>query len=274
VAENRFDMQTRPRRPRTPRLVRKLSHWSRIAGDVLRSEGVGRLFARAGAVIRGLVYREIVVTVLDLKQPLRSVPSVEGLSMRFLRPEDVEAYARFRGTSVEASPLRGRLGKGHRGSSAWLEGEIVSAGWVATERGWFADIGRAVRLAPYEVLGYDSYTAEPFRGRSIAAARAVWSGEQLRDEGFRRIVGWVSPQNRPGFGPPRKAGFRFLGRAGFVRIGQLRRDFVQPEGGRRRWARRREPIEIERDFGSVLSGDPMRDAVAIALPGERSAGSA
>ena len=105
---------------------------------------------------------------------------------------------------------------------------------------------------------YDTYTAERCRGRGIAGVRALWAADYLREAGYRRLVGWIAPQNRPAFGPARKAGYRRLGVAGFIRLGPWRRDFVQPAGGRRRWAVRSEPIRIERDFAALSGSVPAR----------------
>ena len=209
-------------------------------------------------MVAGTVYRHVVVVALDLSGALPEATTDAPVRIRLLRPEDVEAYARFREEPLEARPGLGRLERGDLCISVWLEEEIVSVGWISRERGWVDEIGRALELAPDEAYGYDTYTAERCRGRGIAGVRALWAADYLREAGYRRLVGWIAPQNRPAFGPARKAGYRRLGVAGFIRVGPWRRDFVQPAGGRRRWAARAEPIRIERDFAALSGSLPAR----------------
>jgi len=201
------------------------------------------------------VYRQVVLFTLDLLQPLPELTTDVPIEIRLLRPEDVDAYRTFRGTSVHESLALRRLEKGDLCAGAWLDGEIISAGWLAFGRGRVAEIGRQLSLGPDEAYLYDSYTSESFRGHGVAGVRSVWSARYLRAAGYRWTLTCISPENRPAFGPPRKVGYRRLGTAGFVRFGPLRRDFVLPVGGERRWARRREPIVFDRDFGSVIQVD-------------------
>jgi GNAT superfamily N-acetyltransferase len=194
------------------------------------------------------VYRCVEVVALDLARPLPHIESDLPLEIRRLLAEEVPAYARFRGRDVEGVPGRGRLERGDMCVCAWLDGEIVAASWLAFESAWIDEIGRGVRLARDEAYVYDSFTTESRRGAGIAAFRARWTAEHLRLQGYRRIVGWISLQNRPALGPARKLGYASLGQAGFVRMWPWRRDFVAPEGGARRWAARDTPIVVERDF--------------------------
>ena len=243
---------------RHPWLRRKFRRWRRVAGEVRRGEGPRRLLVRGLVVVVGAVYRHVVFVTVDLSRPLPEAHTDVPLAFRLLRPEDAEAYARFRAEPAGAMPGIGRLAKGDVCVTAWLDDEIVSVGWISLERGWVDEIGRGLELASDEAYVYDSYTAERLRGRGVAGARALWAAAYLRDAGYRRFVGWISPQNRPAFGPARKAGYRKLGIAGFIRLGPWRRDFVHPMEGRRRWAARVEPIRIERDFtvsGSLPEAD-------------------
>ena len=230
-------------------LVRKLRRWWKVGGEVLRREGPGRLLVRSGTAVRGLVYRDIILVALDVTHEVSDVERKVPVEMRLLGPEDVEAYARFRGLPVEHVTARRRFEKGDACIAAWLGDEIVSAGWYSFGTAWVDDIGRGLRLAPGEVFGYDLYTAESHRGLGVASQRGRWAADYLRAEGFRTVVAGISPQNLPVRGPARKLGYDTLGRAGFLRLGPLRRDFVRPEGGSRRWGRQAHPIEIERDFG-------------------------
>jgi hypothetical protein len=235
-----------PHRPRP--LLRKLRRWWKVGGEVLRREGPARLVVRSTTAVRGLVYRDVILVALDLTHDVPDVATVVPVVMRLLGPADVESYARFRGLSVEHVTTRRRLEKGDACIAAWVDDEIVSAGWYSFENAWVDDVGRGLRLAPGEVFGYDLYTAESQRGRGVASERGRWAAGHLRAEGYQTFVAGISPQNLPVRGPAQKLGYDTLGRAGFVRLGPLRRDFVKPEGGRRRWARRSTPIETARDF--------------------------
>jgi hypothetical protein len=237
---------TRDRRFRG--IERATLRWRRKAGEVLRREGLGRVTARASVVAKGAVYRYVVFVAMDLTRPVLAMPPGPAVQMRVLRPDDVEAYARSRSRPVDSVPVLRRLEKGHVCVAAWLEEEIVSTAWYAFDAVRVDEIDRLLRLAADEAYVYDSYTTERLRGLSIAALRGRWAIEHFRDLGFTRTVGWVSPQNLPAFGPARKLGAETLGRAGYFRLGPWRREFVEPEGARRRWAARGEALVLARDF--------------------------
>ncbi len=228
---------------------RKVRRWWRVGGEVLRREGPGRLLVRSGTAVRGLVYRDVILVALDLSRDVPEVAAVVPVVMRLLRPDDVAAYARFRGLSVEHVTTRRRLESGDACIAGWVDDDIVTAGWYSFGTAWVDDVGRGLRLRPDEVFGYDLYTAEAHRGQGVASQRGRWAAAHLRAEGYRTLVAGISPQNLPVRGPTQKLGYDTLGRAGFVRLGPLRRDFVLPEGGVRRWGRRADPIETQRDFG-------------------------
>jgi GNAT superfamily N-acetyltransferase len=234
---------------RSRALVRKLRRWWKVGGEVLRREGPGRLLVRSGTAVRGLVYRDVILVALDVTHEVPDVATLVPVGMRLLGPEDVEAYARFRALPVEHVTTRRRLEQGDASIAAWQGDEIVSAGWYSFGTAWVDDIGRGLRRAPGEVFGYDLYTAESHRGLGVASQRGRWAADYLKAAGYRTVVAGISPQNLPVQGPTRKLGYDTLGRAGFLRLGPLRRDFVRPEGAARRWGRRAEPIETERDFG-------------------------
>ena len=79
-------------------------------------------------------------------------------------------------------------------------------GMPSTRSAWTRSVV-VLRLAPDEAYVYDSYTTESLRGLGIASLRGRWAIAHFRELGFRRTVGWVSPQNLPAFGPARKLGY-------------------------------------------------------------------
>lgn len=248
-----MDPQTGNRHRSRP-LLRKLRRWWKLGGEVLRREGPGRLLVRSGTALRGLVYRDVILVALDVTHEVPDVERKVAVETRLLGPDDLEAYARFRAQSAENGQTRRRLENGDACIAAWLDGEIVSAAWYSFGTAWVDDIGRALRLAQGEVFGYDLYTAESQRGLGVASERGRWAAGYFRTEGYRSVVAGLSPQNLPVQGPAQKLGYDTLGRAGFLRLGPLRRDFVRPEGGGRRWGPRAAPIETERDFPRSASG--------------------
>lgn len=232
------------------RKIRRARRVRRTGREIFREEGLVRLLARTAVVVAGAVYRHVVFFSLDLARPVPEITTDVPVEFRFLRFEDGDAYGQFRADPAHVILCLRRLEKGDHCVAAWLDDEIVSAGWFSVGTGYIAEIGRPMRLALDEVYLFDSYTVARLRGRNIASARARWVAAYLHDAGYRRTISFVSPKNRRGFGPPYKAGYQRLGIGGFVRLGLWRRDFVQPLGGTRRWARRRQPIEFERDFPS------------------------
>jgi hypothetical protein len=228
--------------------ARRVRRRALTGAEVFRREGPSRLLARASAILGGVVYRHVLLFARDLSRPLPEVSTDLPIEIRLLRHADLDAYARFRGDAAHLAAAQQRLERGDFCIAAWLEDEIASAAWVSFGESRLAEIGRRLSLTAGEVYTYDSYTTERLRGRGVAAARAVWSAAHLRDAGYRRSIGSVSPRNRPALGPPEKAGYRMIGIAGFVRLGPLRRDFVQRAGGQRRWVRRDKPIVAEHDF--------------------------
>ncbi len=206
---------------------------------------------RVAAAVGSVFYRSIVFIARDLTDPPPVIRSSLPVEIRLLDVGDADAWRRHR-ADLEPSRIEdrlARLGRGHACVAAWLEGEIVASVWFAVDEARIPEIGRHFMLRPGEVFAYDSYTNESERSHGIATARAVWTARYLRDQGYERVIGHLRPENRPGFGPPARAGYSEIGSAGYVRLWPLRWDFVRPVGRRRRWSRREEPIDLAADLG-------------------------
>jgi hypothetical protein len=52
--------------------------------------------------------------------------------------------------------------------------------------------------------------------------------------GYRRLLTVIVPENKTAFRPPAKAGFRFIGRMGYIQIGPWRHLFCRMNSGLRR----------------------------------------
>lgn len=229
-------------------LLRELRSFRRIAGEVVRREGVWRLVVRSSHAVAGIVYRSVAIRGRDLTLalPPGSAPD-PSVQMRVLALEDAEALARHRG-DLEHRRVADRIERLQSGQTcvaAWLDGEIASTIWLAFGTAWLPEIRRAIRLGPDEVFLYDSYTSEQLRGRGIATMRGLWTVGYLRENGYRFAFGHTAPENRPAQGPPEKTGYSVLAIAGYVRLGPWRRDFVRLVDGERTWGRQTEPIESE-----------------------------
>jgi ribosomal protein S18 acetylase RimI-like enzyme len=239
---------------RRHRVLGELRSFRRIAGEVVRREGVWRLVVRTSYAVAGVVYRSVAIRGRDLTVPLpaRRPSPDDAVEMRILTSDDAEALARHR---ADLEPRRiadrvARLGSDQLCVAAWLEDEIASTVWVAFGSAWLPELRRAIRLQPHEVFLYDSYTSERLRGRGIATMRALWTAEYLREGGYRFAFGHTAPENQPAQGPPEKTGYEVLATAGYVRLGPWRRDFVRLPDGVRSWARRTEPIVSETLVGA------------------------
>ena len=189
------------------------------ARQLLRDAGPRNLWFRT---LGELGYRRQLVTELRLPAPAVDAPQLSDAEMRFLGEADLDAYATLRGASGEASE---RFARGERCFGIWLDGKLVSTRWLARGRVWLDYIDRVATLAPSDVYYHDVYTLPDYRGRGLSRWSAVFIPELLAAEGARRIVGLLEPENRAGMGANKMAGYRVVGKIGYVKLGPWRRDF-------------------------------------------------
>jgi hypothetical protein len=212
--------------------------WSRAlarSAEVLRSEGVRSLALKA---LGKTVFRKVVLIELDLEQLETDLSTDVPLRTSFLRPEDVPEYLRFRPDCGEEE-VRERLAHGDICFVAWNDGRIASASWFQFGKAQIPGLDRQIPLEERQVYDYDSWTASDLRGHNIATVRDKEAFLKLRDAGYRSVLGYVLPENRSGFGPPAKLGFRKIGSAGFVRLGPVRLDFIRHHEHHAEWKVRR-----------------------------------
>lgn len=215
------------------------------AVQVARTEGMLSLGHRLLRRALSPVFQELVLFVRDLREPESELSPVPPVEVRLLRPEEAGLLAELHPALTQAV-VRQRLEAGAACVTAWRDGRPVGVAWV--KFGEVDMLGRPFLLAPDEALGWWVYTHPSARGQGVATAMLVYRIRFLREAGYRRLIAFVAPENRPGFGPVRRAGYRAIGRVGVVRLGSWERHFLRPEGGRRRWARRAEPIVPGRDL--------------------------
>ena len=185
---------------------------------VLRREGLRTLVARAAGET---VYRRLVVMTCDLARAPDVVP--DGLEFSLLREGDLSDYARLRpGGEAQAAE---RLAAGDRCVAAWSCGRLVGVRWLGTGSVRIEYLDLVLELADCEIYNYDAFTDEAFRRRGVASAIRAYAFALLRDEGYRRSVTAVLPENGAAVSNARNAGYRPAARIGYVRVGRWRRTF-------------------------------------------------
>jgi ribosomal protein S18 acetylase RimI-like enzyme len=111
------------------------------------------------------------------------------------------------------------------------EDELLGACWVARGRLWSAYLRREIELGPYEALTYETYTTPSARGLGVGPELRAWVVNRLREDGFRRLLATVSPDNRSAVRLVEKLGYRRVGTIGYLGAGGRRRDFVRLRPG-------------------------------------------
>ena len=192
--------------------------WSR-AGEVLRQGGRRQLWFRA---LGELGYRRQLVTELLLPTGAADTTPPPDAQARFLDEADLDAYAALHGTADEATE---RFARGERCFGIWLDGRLVSTRWLATGTARLGYLGREVALAPGDVHIHETYTEPGHRGRGISGISGAIVPAVLAAEGARRVVGVLEPENTMGIRANEKAGYRIVGRIGYLKLGPWRRDF-------------------------------------------------
>jgi hypothetical protein len=193
----------------------------------MRDEVITARKGEAGSVplwvrlLGATVYRRVVVLERRLDSSLPEVAARVPARIALLNAADGGHYARFR-PDLEPEVFRHRLAEGHRCFAAWHEGEIVHAGWAATQDAWIDYLGCQFPLEAGDVYQFDSFTAPAFRGFDLAGARIAWMARYFRDSELRRLFAVVWPENTAAFRPLEKAGYRRYGWLRVIRLGRWR----------------------------------------------------
>ncbi len=235
------------RRRRATPVEEPPARWRRLRRclDIVRREGVVSLGHRLLRRALSPVYQELVLLARDLRQPIPEPSSRLPVEVRLLRAEEAPLLSALHPALTEAV-VRQRLDAGATCLAAWSGGRPLGVAWV--KFGEVDMLGRPFLLAPDEALGWWVYTHPGARGQGVATAMLLARLRYLQEAGYRRLVAFVAPENRPGFGPVLRAGYRRIGRVGVVRLGPWQCHFLRREGERRRWSGRREPIVVGRDL--------------------------
>ncbi|MDQ3823160.1 MAG: hypothetical protein M3321_07960, partial [Actinomycetota bacterium] len=117
------------------------------------------------------------------------------------------------------------LAAGHRCFGAWRAGRLVAVRWLATGAPHVEYLDLDLELADGDVYHYDTFTDPAERRRGISLASQARLFEALREDGHRRALRAVLPENRAAIADAVRAGFRPRGRVGYVKLGPWRRAF-------------------------------------------------
>jgi RimJ/RimL family protein N-acetyltransferase len=156
------------------------------------------------------LYRRLELVELGLRPPpaLRDTP----LALDF-------------GYLDEHEDVRARLERGDRCWVAREAGTIVSSRWISAGRAHVAYLDTWLDLDRDEVYLSETYTDPARRGHGVSGAAGTRLAHALAGEGCRRIVAGVLRENDAGNRAYEKAGYRRVGRIGYVGIGPWRREF-------------------------------------------------
>jgi hypothetical protein len=176
------------------------------------------------------VYRRLWVYEHALTGSLPDPGRPAGVEIAPLTADDAEEYAAFR-PQLTPDEVRARLARGDRCLVARAGGRLVHVRWTATESLWIDYLRCRVRLGPGDVVGYEAYTDPAFRRRGISAAVGAEKRRRLRDEGFRRNLSFVLPENIAAVHGLERRGSLRIGVIGVVRLGRWARAFAHGSHG-------------------------------------------
>lgn len=199
------------------------------AAGVLREEGAASLWFRA---LGEFVYRRLVLVERPLHEPLPEIRCGIAVETGLLKPSEVTDYFALR-PDADRGDIARRFEGGHRCLIARHGGRLVHVCWVATERAWVEYLATEIPLASDEAYSYDSFAAPDLRGQNLSSSQLKHMLQYLRDNGFRRSVGLVMPENTRGRRTAAKLGYRAFGVMGYVQVGPRRWHFRRVNPGAR-----------------------------------------
>jgi RimJ/RimL family protein N-acetyltransferase len=236
---------------------------------VLREEGIKSFCFK---LLGEIGYRRYLLLERSLEEPIPHAETHLPITIELLKKAEADEYSMFR-VKVRPSEIVDRLNAGQWCFVARHEGKLISGSWagVHTARSYY--LNREIRLGQDEVYVYGSFTKPDFRGLFISPTIKVAMMRYFRDTGYRRMICWVSPENRPSLKALQKVGFRPLGIMGYLKIGPWRRDFyrtgnkLQDEGLRNFWFKLLSGIGCYRRLLLLerLLDDPVPD-IKLSLP--------
>ncbi len=106
-------------------------------------------------------------------------------------------------------------------------GKIVASCWAMREEGRLGYLGCWLRVGSRGACLIDLHTQPEFRNRGLARGLIPVIASHLRGRGMERFVAAILPENTASLRAMQAAGFRVMGRAGYVGVGRWRRYFCE-----------------------------------------------
>jgi hypothetical protein len=197
----------------------------RLFQITVRQGPVG-LVARALALVGCRLLYWYVLPNLDEARPIEATVPI---AVAELGPTDVAEYLAFR-KGATPEQFRSRFERGCRCYVARADGTIVSATWIATQRGRLEAFQEDFELGPKQMYAFDSFTLPEYRGRRIQGAMFTHLYKHYVLAGIHQAVVLTGPENR--------GTMMSRGRSGFVRTGGIGRIALGSWKWRFSWGRR------------------------------------
>jgi GNAT superfamily N-acetyltransferase len=178
-----------------------------------------------------LCYRRLGLFELGPDSPVPPVAARIPITVAPLAEGQVDEYAALSPYADPAGMVAPRLSGGHRCFLAQSEGELVGSCWVARRSLWSAYLRTRIDLAADEACTYETHTAPHMRGKGIGSAMRADVARLLREEGVRRLLATVDPENAPAIRMIDKLGYRRIGTIGYIGIGSRRKQFCRMRAG-------------------------------------------
>jgi hypothetical protein len=173
-----------------------------------------------------MVYRRLTLIEIPDGYAVLSHSHTLVTKVSLLHKEDLEAYERFR-PDTGLSELHRRLRDGQQCFIAWRTERIVSAIWATRSYAWIPYLNLGIKLESDDAYIHDSYTVPDLRGRELDAIRSMLMRRTLREQGVKRIIGAILPENRAVQKLLEKRGHRPIGIVGYRKLGPWRKDFLR-----------------------------------------------
>ncbi len=99
-------------------------------------------------------------------------------------------------------------GENAYGFGLWYQGELASTCWFWNHYR-FQD-PKLWEIRPHEAIMVDLMTADAYRGHGLAPILTEFAADQLKRDGFERLVSWVWHSNYPSIRAFEKAGWSYI----------------------------------------------------------------
>ncbi len=115
--------------------------------------------------------------------------------------------------------------------AGWVDGRIVSYGWVSAVATPIGEIDSTIQPGPGEAYIWDCVTAVPYRGRGLYRRLLIFILRDLTRDQVQRV--WIATveENGPGRQGAQRAGFQPVLRIRYLRLGAWRRRWVRGVAG-------------------------------------------